>query len=240
MLMGELLVSKSFSTYTDPMRTLLAAVLAFLPLVQAQDWLLLKSVEPEYDKYSEDLAADFDTTIASVTMTVMAKGKPLALDKSSVPLPMAVVMALKEYEFRPQNAIPHGRGETEVGTYQVTLNVPIRQSKDPIRQSDGQSPAPLVQPAYRVKSAIARGLINKSVPAKYPEYARHNRIEGTITLEAAITKQGDIESLKTSYGTFVLIEAAYNAVKQWQYQPYILKGEPVDVLTDIPIAFRLN
>lgn len=226
-------------------------ILAFLPLVQAQDGLLLKSVEPRYDKYSEDLATDFNAASASVTMTVMSNGKPLTLDKSSVPLPMAVVMALKEYEFQPQNAILHGRGETEVGTYQVTLNVPIRQSKDPVRRGEDPraplNPAPATvtvatdgQPAYRVNSAIARGLISKSVPPEYPEYARHNRIQGTITLEAAITKQGDIESLKTSSGPFVLIEAAYNAVKQWQYQPYILKGELVDVLTDIPVSFSLN
>ncbi|MEP6962718.1 MAG: hypothetical protein ABI995_11620 [Acidobacteriota bacterium] len=123
------------------MRTQLAVMLAILPLVQEQDSLLLKSVEPRYDTYSEDLATDFDTASASVTMTVMANGKPFALDKSSVPLPMAVVMALKEYEFRPQGAIPHGR--PEAGTYQVALNVPIRQSEEPRAP---QNPAPATVP----------------------------------------------------------------------------------------------
>ena len=130
------------------MRTLLAGMLVFLPLVQAQDSQLLKSVEPRYDKYNEGLATDFDAASASVTITVLANGKALGLDKSSVPLPKAVVMALKEYEFRPQGTIPHGRPVTEGETYQVTLNVPIHQSREPVFPS-----------AIRVRSGISRGLL---------------------------------------------------------------------------------
>ena len=216
-------------TYTDPVRALLAVMFAFLPLVQAQDSPLLRSVEPRYDKYSEDLATDFDAASASVTITVLANGKPLALDKSSVPLPMAVVMALKEYEFRPHGTIPHGRAAIDGSTYQVTLNVPIRQRKNPVRAD-----------AISVNPGIALASRIQFVQAVYPEYARHNRIQGRITFEAVITKQGDIESLKTSNGPFVLIEAAYDAVKQWRYRPITLKGEPVEVLTDIQVNFSLN
>jgi len=201
-------------------------MLAFLPLVQAQDLRLLKSVEPRYDRYSEDLATDFDAANASVTITVLANGKPLALDKSSVPLPMAVVMALKDYEFRPQGAIPHGRTDTDAGSYQVTLNVPIRQSKDP------------VESAVRVRPGISKGLLTKQVRPEYPENQIHTRVPGTITFEARINKQGEVGSLKTRSGPFAWIESAHEAVKQWQYRPYILKNEPVEVLTDIEILVK--
>lgn len=208
-------------------------MLAVLPAVQikAQDSRLLKSVEPRYDQYNQDLATDFAAASASVTITVLANGKPFALDKSSVPLPMAVVMALKEYEFRPQGTIPHGRPETEGDTYQVKLNVPIRQSKAPV-----QSP-----PAIRVNPGIAKGLLTKGVRPEYSEFARHNRIQGTITFgEAVITTQVDVQSLKTSSGPFVLIEAAYDAVRQWEYRPYLLKNEQVTMLTNIEVVFNLN
>ena len=212
------------------MRTLLAGMLAFLPLVQAQDSRLLKSVEPRYDRFNEDLATDFDASTASVTLTVLPNGKPFALDKSSVPLPMAVVMALKEYEFRPQGAIPHGRPDTEADTYQVTLNVPIRQSKEP------RAP----QSAIRVGPGISRGLLTNQVPPVYSEYIRHNRIQGSIDfVEAMITQQGYVDpaSLKAGSGPFVLIEAAYDAVKQWQWRPYLLNNAPVEVRTDISVRF---
>jgi|WetSurMetagenome_2_1015567.scaffolds.fasta_scaffold355687_1 hypothetical protein len=211
------------------MRNLLAVALAFLPLVQAQDSRLLKSVEPRYDKYSEDLATDFESASASVTITVLANGKPFTLDGSSVPLPMAVVMALKEYEFRPQGTIPHGRPETEGETYQVTLNVPIRQSKVPV----SESPSPI-----RVRRGIAMGLLLRQVRPEYSEFARHNRIRGTITLEAVITKEGYATRLKTSGGPFALIESTYDAVRQWQWRPYLLKGEPVEMLMDIQVNFN--
>jgi hypothetical protein len=211
------------------MRTLLAGIFAFLPLIQAQDSLLLKSVEPRYDKYDEGLATDFDVASASVTLTVLASGKPFELYKSSVPLPMAVLMALKEYEFLPQGAFPHGRPETEAATYLVTLNVPIRQSKQP------REP----QSAIRVNPGIAKGLLVRQVRPEYTEYMRHNRMNGTITFEALITKQGEVEILKIGGdGPFVLIEAAYDAVKQWQYRPYLLNGEPVEFLEDIQVSFR--
>ena len=208
------------------MRALPAVMFAFLPLVQAQDSPLLRSVEPRYDKYSEDLATDFDAAIASVTITVLANGKPFALDRSSVPLPMAVVMALKEYEFRPQGRIPHGRPENEWSTYQVTLDVPIRQRKTPV-------PAD----AIRVNPGVALASRIKYVPPAYSEYARHNRIRVPVTLEVVIDEQGDVESLKIRSGPFALIEAAYDAVQQWQYKPTTVYGELVELLTDVHVFF---
>lgn len=63
------------------MRNSLAVMLAFLPLVQAQDSRLLKSVEPRYERYNEDLAADFDVANASVTLAIQADGKAGSLLK---------------------------------------------------------------------------------------------------------------------------------------------------------------
>jgi TonB family protein len=211
------------------MRTLLVGMLAFLPLVQAQDSRLLKSVEPNYDKYDGDLATDFDVASASVTLTVLPTGKPLTLYTSSVPLPMAVVMALKEYEFTPQGTIPHGRTDTDAGSYQVTLNVPTRQSKNPVRESES---------AIRVGSGIMKGLLIHQVRPQYPEYARENTLRGTITLDAVINQQGTVESLRISGGPFVLIEAAYDAVKQWQWRPYLDNRQPVEWLTEIQVSFN--
>jgi outer membrane biosynthesis protein TonB len=37
-----------------------------------------------------------------------------------------------------------------------------------------------------------------------------------------------------------LIRAAMNAVRQWRYQPTLLNGVPVEVVTTITVAFRLD
>lgn len=190
--------------------------------------MLLKSVEPNYDKYNQDLMTDFDVASASVTVTVLASGKPFELYKSSVPLPAAVMMALKEYEFRPATLIPHGRTDIEVGAYQVTLNVPIRRSRNPGRESES---------AILVGPGVAKGLLIKQVRPELSELVRRSRIRGTITLEAVIGKQGEAESLRPTGGPFALIEAAYDAVRQWQWRPYLLNNEPVEWMTEIQVRF---
>jgi TonB family protein len=214
------------------MRTVLAAMLAFLPLVQAQDSAPLKSVEPDYDKYSADLATDFDNIKATVALTIAANGKPFSLDWASVPLPMAVVMALKDYEFRPGAPLVHVPAPTD-GSYQVKFDVPVRQSKKP-------------SPEYNIGAGVSKGMVQRRVQPTYPEAARHNRIQGTIVFAAVISEQGEVASLRTSSGPFLLIESAYEAVRQWQYKPYLVKGGPfeesgpVEVLAPIEIHFSLN
>jgi periplasmic protein TonB len=37
-----------------------------------------------------------------------------------------------------------------------------------------------------------------------------------------------------------LAKAASQAVKQWRYQPTLLNGEPIEVVTTITINFRLS
>jgi periplasmic protein TonB len=36
------------------------------------------------------------------------------------------------------------------------------------------------------------------------------------------------------------VAAAQDAVKQWRYQPTLLNGEPIDVLTTITVDFKLQ
>ena len=212
------------------MRTLLAGLLAFLPLVQAQDSRLLKSVEPNYAKYDEDLVTDFTTATASVTVTVLATGKPFDYS-SSVPLPMAVVMALKDYEFQPQSMVPHGRTAFDTGAYQVKLDLPVRESKNSIRQSES---------AIRIGPGIAKGNLLRQVRPEYSEFPRHNRIQGIVIFDLVITKEGYATSLRTSAGPFELIASAYDAVTQWQWRPYLMSREPVEVLAEISVNFALQ
>lgn len=220
--------------------------------MQAQDSVVLKSADPNYAQYSPDLTTGFDIEIAPVTVTVAANGKPVAFN--SVPLPMAVVMALKDYEFRPLDSVQHGKAGIDGATYEVKLNLPIRQSKTPGLSSDpialqnpvraevvvirDGKPAVKVVQAMRVGRSLSIGLLLHHVRPAYPEAAKAAHIQGTVTLEAMIGKQGDVESLKASNGPIQLVEAAYEAVSQWKYRPYLQNREPVDMVTDIEIVFQ--
>ncbi len=88
----------------------------------------------------------------------------------------------------------------------------------------------------QVQSAMA---ISRPNPV-YPPLAKQARIQGTVRLEAEISKTGTIESLKVVSGHPLLVQAALDAVKQWRYKPTILNNEPVAVATTIDVNFTLS
>jgi protein TonB len=74
----------------------------------------------------------------------------------------------------------------------------------------------------------------------YPPLAKQARISGVVKLSAIISKDGTIQKLEVISGHPLLVPAALEAVKQWVYQPTLLNGEPVEVITQIDVNFTLS
>ena len=70
--------------------------------------------------------------------------------------------------------------------------------------------------------------------------AKQARLQGTVILNAMISKEGTIQDLKVASGPALLIQAAIEAVQQWVYKPYLLNTEPVEVSTEIEVNFKLS
>jgi TonB family protein len=77
------------------------------------------------------------------------------------------------------------------------------------------------------------------VKPRYPEAARNQHIEGTVVLNAVVTKEGTVRGLRPVSGHPLLLQAAESAVRDWVYRPYQINGRPVDVDTEIVISFSL-
>src|SRR3984885_12016339 len=91
----------------------------------------------------------------------------------------------------------------------------------------------------RVSSGVSTGLLLRRVNPNYPPLARQARIQGTVILQAEISKTGEIQNLRLVSGHPMLAPAAIEAVKQWKYKPYLLNGEPVEVETTVQVNFTL-
>jgi len=91
----------------------------------------------------------------------------------------------------------------------------------------------------RVSSGVSSGLLIRKVNPTYPPLARQARIQGTVVLQAQISKDGSIENLTLVSGHPMLAPAAIEAVKQWKYKPYLLNGEPVEVDTQVQVNLTL-
>jgi periplasmic protein TonB len=99
-------------------------------------------------------------------------------------------------------------------------------------------PVPASRPP-RVSRMMQGNLVHRVEPI-YPPLARTARIQGAVQLQAIISKQGTIESLRLVSGHPMLAQAAVAAVQQWRYRPYELNGEPVEVETQITVNFVLS
>ncbi len=101
-------------------------------------------------------------------------------------------------------------------------------------------PKIVVPQRVRVSSGVSTGLLIKKVTPNYPQLAKQARIQGSVVLQAEISKEGTIQNLQLISGHPMLAPAAIEAVKQWRYKPYLLNGEPVAVETQVVVNFSLS
>jgi len=92
----------------------------------------------------------------------------------------------------------------------------------------------------RVSQGVTQGLLIRKIQPTYPPLARQARIQGSVLLQAEISKEGTIENLRLISGHPMLAPAAIESVKQWRYEAYIRSGEPVEVETQITVNFTLS
>jgi TonB family protein len=98
---------------------------------------------------------------------------------------------------------------------------------------------PLGRPV-RIASGAAEGLLVRKVPPTYPLDAKLVRLEGTVVVKAVIDRSGGVSEVSALSGPPLLASAAVDAVKQWQYRPYAVNGQPVEVETTIEVVFALD
>ena len=114
----------------------------------------------------------------------------------------------------------------------------------PPRPPDPPTPPPApkfeIRGPLRVSSSLQVSRLVKKVDPEYPILAHRGHIEGTVVAEARITGSGTIDSVRIISGNPLFYQAVLDAVKQWRYQPTLLNGEPVDVITTITVNFRLS
>jgi len=118
--------------------------------------------------------------------------------------------------------------------------------KQPLRTNQVVGVAPKVassllgplEPVFLPES-IAQQLLLEKVQPSYPDQALRAGVKGSVILQACIGKDGRVVDLKLVRGYFVLGQAAYKAVKQWRFKPYLFNGRAVEAQTFLTIDFQL-
>jgi protein TonB len=89
----------------------------------------------------------------------------------------------------------------------------------------------------RIGGDVKEPRVIRMTPPIYPPLASKARVSGVVLLEATITAQGTVEQIKVISGHPLLVEAAIDCVKQWQYEPTLLNGTPVPVILTAKVHF---
>lgn len=93
----------------------------------------------------------------------------------------------------------------------------------------------------RVGGDVKAPVVIERVEPIYPADARAARIAGIVILEVIIDRNGYVKNPRVLKPLpFNLDQAAVDAVKQWRFRPGTLNGEPVDVIFNLTINFKLS
>jgi TonB family protein len=94
--------------------------------------------------------------------------------------------------------------------------------------------------AIRLSRGSASVKLVRSVPPVYPASAKRANIQGTVLLDVTIAEDGLVVGVDILEGNEQLAGAAAEAVKRWVYEPIVIDGSPVAVVTTIDVHFELQ
>jgi TonB family protein len=80
--------------------------------------------------------------------------------------------------------------------------------------------------------------ILKSVAPMYPALAKAQRYEGTVIIWITVDGSGHVAKAKVIDGPRMLQQAALDAVSQSIYRPFLVSGEPVEVVLELRVIFN--
>jgi protein TonB len=164
---------------------------------------------------------------AAIRQQIVMIDNPLA---APTRIPQQVDMSASE---APPAAVDTGFGKSASG------------SDSGLFRALGPSAPPVVKPApakgpMHVSSGVATGQLLAPIQPVYPAIARAAHIQGTVVVQAVISKQGTIEQLHVVSGPPMLQSAATEAIQRARYRPFMLNGEPVAVETTISVVFTMG
>jgi TonB family protein len=78
------------------------------------------------------------------------------------------------------------------------------------------------------------------IQPEYPVKAKQWHIEGEVQVELTIDRNGNVKKVRGLSGNSILLQAAEEAARQWQYAPSAGDQLPAPAVTRVRFTFKLN
>jgi TonB family protein len=96
-------------------------------------------------------------------------------------------------------------------------------------------------PQERPGKDVTMPTVVREVKPDYPESMKKERIQGIVTLEAVVKRDGTVGDVTVKKPLHPeLDEEAVKAMKKWEFRPGTKEGKAVDVAVDVEMTFTLK
>ncbi len=92
----------------------------------------------------------------------------------------------------------------------------------------------------RIRVAANVPRVTAQTAPVYPQTAIDQRVEGNVVLHVIIGTDGTVKESSAMSGPPLLVQSAIEGVRQWQYQPVLLNGIPIEQDTTVTLNYELG
>jgi len=197
------------------------------------------------------------TTEVTMDFKLPKNGAPITTTRPSPPALAAFTLKSIEIAGLSDTAhdellqrLPVHAGDTVDTEVMLSVQAAARAFDDHLaafaQSAEGKIHISLIEPVQvtpssriRVGGNVQQSKLLVKVQPVYPPLAKSAGVEGAVRLQAIVGKDGTVENLTVIEGQPMLVAAAMEAVRQWQYQTTLLNGDPVEVVTEVDVNFTL-
>jgi TonB family protein len=220
----------------------LGVLLVALMAVVLKDWDFWFPPKTEVQDVTAPSRKASHTPAASVTSAPV----PAVRDRKPVKAPTKAIAEAPLTASTQRTVLPPMQMEVISGSHH--LSVPAKSNAIHVDLgAEGAASGPkaatggVVSAADRVQlSPQTAQSVSLSVPPNYPLLARQMKVQGAVTLQALISREGTIQELQILSGPTILAAAAREAVRQWRFKPYLQNGEPIETQARITVNFTIS
>ena len=199
---------------------------------------LIKTVQPAYPEEARKAGVQ-GVVIIEARTDIHGRVASATVLRSIPQLDQAAIDAVKQWVYEPMTV----KGKPTGMIFTVTLAFKLDGEKDKdlgkvvsISEKDEE----FAKGAVKVEGEIKPPKPIKIVDPVYPEEARKARMSGVVVLAARMDVNGRVKNIKILKSIPQLDQAAIDAVKQWVYEPLLLKGKPVEAVFTVTVRFQLK
>jgi TonB family protein len=194
---------------------------------------LIKKVAPVYPEKARQARVEGIVVLGTRTDTQGQVSRVMVYSSKAPLLVAPAIDAVKQWVYEP--LIIEGKPQEAVFT--TTVRFKLKPEKTETAEVVGGA----VGGVLKLGDSIERPKIIKKVDPIYPEEAKKALVQGVVVLEVTLDEEGNVAKVAVLKSESSLLnQASIDAVKQWKYERFFSKGNPVSVAFPVTITFRLK